>query len=215
VLRGGGRAPKDVFRSAATGVVLWGVVTAAAGCAAGVSTGDASVRPADGAPVQEVATGGEITTRDGTTHSLPGPSDELATALEDGVVVRDEYEAGFRRYRACMAELGIELVGAVESAPVISFSHVTQDEVAEEECYRREFYDVDLAWQIENGDRSADISLLTYCLDALGLPDESDPTAKPARRYEVMLRQIDDSGRDMTRCNLDWQDTQVGRTGGS
>ncbi|QDW61880.1 hypothetical protein [Oerskovia sp. KBS0722] len=202
-------------RSAATGAMFLGVVAFAAGCAAGPSVGDASDPSVDGAPVQAVAEEREFTTQGGETHSLPGPSDELELALADGVVVRNEYEAGFRRYRACMEALGIELVGVVESAPIISFSYGTQDELEEEKCYSREFYDVDLAWQLENGDRSADISLLAFCLDALGLPDESDPTAKPARRYEVMLGQIEDGGLDMTQCNLDWQESLANQQGSS
>lgn len=156
----------------------------------------------DGAPAYLPAPGQIAMTTDGEEFVQAEPSPEQTAALEDGVVTREEYEAGFSRFESCMERIGIELVGAVVSADIISYSYLPQGTVAEENCYYAEFDHVSGAWQMENGDREGDLAFLGGCLEKYGIRSEADPAAKPSRQVEAMEKQIADAGIDLETCPL-------------
>lgn len=167
-------------------VALSGLVLLAAGC-----SDDAQDPPpaGEGAPVLEAGPAQEMTTTDGEVFLPQGPSADQAAALEDGVVTREEYEAGFRRFEACMTELGIELLDVDMDAPVLSASYLTQGTVEEENCFYAEFGQIDTSWQIENNDHSADVAALVSCLEANGVQPAHDVDDKTIRQFETLEAQ--------------------------
>lgn len=102
-----------------------------------------------------------------------------AEALVDDVVTFDEYDAGFRRFADCMERDDRALVD-------VTFDSMTQlyaygyDGI--DDCYEREFYAVDLSWQLSDSrprdparpDVSA-VEMLEACRTGgpapLGVPD--------------------------------------------
>lgn len=62
-------------------------------------------------------------------------------------MTREEYEAGFLRFHACMEKIGIDLIGGVVSADLITYSYMPQGTVEEENCYSAEYDQLDGAWQ--------------------------------------------------------------------
>lgn len=82
----------------------------------------------------------------------PEPSAEMTAALADGVVTREEYVAGFERYRDCMAEAGMPLLGGDTSSEIIQYStsSAAVDSGVENQCYRSEFSELDMQWQVEH-----------------------------------------------------------------
>jgi hypothetical protein len=178
-------------------------VLASAACTGDAGGSQEVVVDGDSAPVGDLGPPQSGLTKDGQEYVAAGPSAEQAVAIEDGVVTRDEYVDGFRRYRACMADLGIELVGGVESAQVISFSYQAQGTVEEENCYEAEWRQVDAAWQVENNDYGDTIAALVACLTAAGHRPTHDPSAKSVRQYEALEAQRAEAGVAETACMPD------------
>ena len=152
--------------------------------------------------MQEVTVGHPGTTADGETFITSGPSLEQAAALEDGVVTREEYEAGFLRFEACMEKIGIDLIGGFVSADLITYSYMPQGTAEEENCYYAEYDQLDGAWQLENGDHEGGLAFLRGCLEQYGIRPEIDPAAKPSRQLEALERQVADAGLDLATCPL-------------
>ena len=90
-------------------------------------------------------------------RDLPKPvsSEQQEYDLSDGIVTRDEYVAAYGRFAGCMAEAGFPLPPVdVNITEVLSYSISSSDAsafVADERCYRREFWDEDAAWQSNHG----------------------------------------------------------------
>lgn len=157
-----------------------------------------------GAPVSlhSSASGQKSMTTDGEEFVVAAPSADQAAALKDGVVTRDEYEAGFLRFEACMEKIGISLVGGVVSADLITYSYLPQGTIEEENCYYAEYDQIDGAWQVENGDRKGDLDFLGACLEKHGIDPDLDPAEKPSRQVESLERQVSDAGIDLSACPL-------------
>lgn len=83
------------------------------------------------------------------------PSAEQSAALADGVVSREEYEAGFDAYVACMADLGFEvsLVG-MRDAEIIGYVIPGDAGMSgpANRCYEEHFSLVDMEWQVAHQD---------------------------------------------------------------
>jgi len=81
----------------------------------------------------------------------PVASDQQKYEMSDGVVTREEYVSSYSRYAGCMAEAGFPLPPVDVNTNVILSTAVSGTAastfVADERCYRREFWDVDAAWQ--------------------------------------------------------------------
>ena len=178
---------------------LAGMVLVAAGCSEGPQD-PAPAAAGDGAPVLKAGPAQEMTTTDGEVFLPEGPSAEQAAALEDGVVTREEYEAGFRRFEACMTELGIELLDVDMNAPVLSASYLTQGTVEEENCFYAEFGQIDTSWQIENNDHSVDVAALASCLEANGVKPAHDVGEKTIRQFETLEAQRVEAGISESLC---------------
>ncbi|GHF24273.1 hypothetical protein [Pseudolysinimonas yzui] len=80
----------------------------------------------------------------------PEPSAEYRAAIADGVVTREEYVAGFERYVACLSDVGVELINVDTSTDIFDFSipGAAVDSGLEHRCYRSEFYEIDMLWQV-------------------------------------------------------------------
>lgn len=76
-------------------------------------------------------------------------SPELADAASDERATLEEYVAGFHRYRDCEAAAGHPLrdVTFDESTALYTFTGTGSE--SDEECYVREFYALDVAWQLD------------------------------------------------------------------
>jgi hypothetical protein len=78
------------------------------------------------------------------------PSSAQREALDDGVVTREEYLAGFERYVACMADLGFVVSHGPLELEVLSYSIPGEagHSGAANRCYEAEFQFVDMEWQV-------------------------------------------------------------------
>lgn len=176
------------------------VVVASAGCTAEEGGSQETVADGDTAPVGDPSVRQSGVTEDGEEYITAAPAADQLAAIENGVVTRDEYVDGFRRYRACMSDLGIELVGGIESALIIAPSYKSQGTVEEEDCYYVEWHEVDVAWQVENNDDSDHIAALVACLTAAGATPELDPSAKAVRQFEALEAQRAEVGVADSSC---------------
>jgi hypothetical protein len=82
----------------------------------------------------------------------PELSADQQAALADGEVTRDEYRAGFERYRTCLEGEGYSLVGVDTSNTIFNFGvpGPAVDSGVDAQCYEAEFRELDMAWQISN-----------------------------------------------------------------
>jgi len=86
----------------------------------------------------------------------PKPSAEYQAALADGIITRDEYLAGFGRYVTCLADAGYALQGMNTELEIIDYAIPGDvvDSGVEHQCYQREFYEIDMEWQIAHPQQS-------------------------------------------------------------
>ncbi|MBD7949320.1 MULTISPECIES: hypothetical protein [Oerskovia] len=121
-------------------------------------------------------------------------SAEQASALEDDEVDREEYEAGFRRYVACMNGAGFEVLGGDVSSAVISYSiaQAAIDEGVEAECYGSEFEHLDRKWQVANEDTSDTAMFFRDCLERNGI--------EPPDTLEEILVALEEAGIERPSC---------------
>jgi hypothetical protein len=82
---------------------------------------------------------------DAVSYGKDVRSTEQAAALVDDDVTLDEYKAGFQRFAECMQRDSRPLADVTFVQPTQMYSY-TYDGV--DDCYDREFYAVDLAWQV-------------------------------------------------------------------
>ena len=88
----------------------------------------------------------------------PEPSAEYQAAVADGVITRDEYLAGFERYVACLADASYTLQSINTESEIISYAIPGEvvDSGVEHQCYQREFYEIDMFWQVAHPQQSAE-----------------------------------------------------------
>lgn len=99
-----------------------------------------------------LAVGGSVAARrglpDATSYAKDSRSVEQAAALDDEAVTFDEYQAGFLRFSDCMERAGRPLTD-VELHPSTQLYTYAYDGV--DDCYERELYALDVAWQLDPG----------------------------------------------------------------
>ncbi len=153
-----------------------------------------------GAAVLVLATAGCAAPTPAVPSPSPSPtprfslSPEQREAVDDGMITRDEYDAGFRRYEACMAQLGFALVDVREEFQVITYS-ITDEAVvsgADEECYNAEFVRIDSAWQVRVEDQGEEAQQLGLCLSNAGLDAGGTKNEK--------TRRLEDAGITIDEC---------------
>jgi len=76
-------------------------------------------------------------------------SPELSSAVGDKQVTLEEYKAGFDRYRQCEAAAGQPLQDVIFDQSTSLYSASGTGSEYDEECYVREFYALDVAWQLD------------------------------------------------------------------
>ena len=151
-----------------------------------------SGNPAQGSSVPSVAEQGS-------------QSEAQKAALADGRVTFDEYEAGFLRYKDCLASTGYPLTNVqFDSATQLYRADVAGAAVdggADDQCYRREFEALDKSWQA-NTDRPGnfDVKVLGWYRDCLAKAGVSLPDDKPGVNYLDLMHQ---NGLDPLACIKD------------
>ncbi len=97
-----------------------------------------------------LATGGVVAARQGlpdpTRYAQDARSTEQVAAVSDEVVTFDEYQAGFRRFAACMEANG-RPISNVEFDQATQLYRWEYDGV--DDCYERELYALDVTWQLD------------------------------------------------------------------
>ena len=76
-------------------------------------------------------------------------SPELSSAVGDEQVTLEEYKAGFDRYRQCEAAAGQPLQDVMFDESTSLYTATGTGSEHDEECYVREFYALDVAWQLD------------------------------------------------------------------
>jgi hypothetical protein len=95
-------------------------------------------------------------------------SQVLRAALADGRVTFDEYEAGFLRFKDCMANAGYPLKEVRFDQSTQLYLYVTTGNGTADGCYSSDFEPLDMAWQ-GNRDRpgNIDVKVLSWYHDCL------------------------------------------------
>lgn len=93
-------------------------------------------------------------------------SAEQQAALADGVVIEEEYLAGFERFRACMRDGGFDLERVNRRGPIMYYDYSEESRLAgiADECYWREWQELDASWQIGHPEADEVFEALNYCL---------------------------------------------------
>ncbi len=122
-------------------------------------------------------------------------SAEYIAALEDNVVTEEEYTAGWRRFVACLADKGYTVMelGRPSTVYEAGIPDAAVKSGADEECYAREFYEIDMNWQTVNPPRTIVSDWLIDCLKEAGIDDTS------GNENELQLR-MRDNGLDGNAC---------------
>jgi hypothetical protein len=104
-------------------------------------------------------------------HPVPPTSEAQAEAMADGVVTREEYVAGFDRFKACMIGAGYHVDGGNRQAPIISYAipSAAVDDGTERRCYEPEYMLIDTEWQLAHEDESSSTEFLRQCLREHGI----------------------------------------------
>lgn len=127
-----------------------------------------------------------------------GPSHDVSAdqqdALADGIVTHDEYEAGYRRFVACLAQSGFVVSDSGLRYGVHDYG-VPSDAIAAGEdrrCYGLEFEALDVQWQLAHEESSATSELIASCLTKRGIV--------PARSVDELHTQLDAAGLSLEQC---------------
>jgi hypothetical protein len=134
-----------------------------------------------------------------TAEQVVGPIPDAASAhqraaLADDRVTREEYDAAFELFSACVRKAGFEVLVQGESNETIAYS-VTETAVTsgvEGECYDTEFRMIDVVWQMSHVDTSEATTQLRECLEAHGI--------RPANTTEEVAQQLADAGIGLGSC---------------
>lgn len=129
------------------------------------------------------------------TPSTPGSmSDGQSSALADGVISADEYEAAFSAYRTCLEIAGYALVmqGMENESYQFGIPAEAVDSGVDARCYEQEFRQVDILWQLSHQDTSDATEAMRECLRAVGI--------EPERDTEAVARQLAEAGISIENC---------------
>ena len=121
-------------------------------------------------------------------------SEEQTAALADDSVSSDEYEEGFRRYQACLADAGYDLLLGDGTGYLVDYSvpDAAVTSGADEACYVREFQQVDISWQLAHVDESETTQFLKDCLAQRGIT--------PGETREEVDKQLEANGLSASDC---------------
>ena len=117
-------------------------------------------------------------------EALSASSPEVQAAVADGEASKDEYDAAYRRFIVCMEAGGTTIL----EYPMLEdiYQYGVPDEAVQsglyDECYYREFYGVDLLWQIAH---PTSLNLLATCLHEAGVDFVGTVEEMEARLIEI------------------------------
>lgn len=131
---------------------------------------------------------------DGGVKPNQAVSVEQQASLGDGEISQDEYRAGFRRFQACLAAAGYEILLQGESNSTIQYSlpAAAVDSGTDAVCYDREFHQIDQMWQLAHEDTSHSADVLRECLSENGIA--------PKETLREMADQLADAGISQSTC---------------
>ena len=121
-------------------------------------------------------------------------SSAQASELAKSHVTFDDYQSAFRRYQACMSQVGFTVAVLSLANQVYDYRlpATTSSDPRALRCYSYEFEQVDERWQIQNEDTSPTADLYRQCLGKHGLPT-TGPMA-------TLQKEITSAGLDALRC---------------
>lgn len=100
-------------------------------------------------------------------ESVPMSAEQQA-ALADGIVTEEEYLAGFDRYRACVRDRGFDLELVERRGPFMSYAHSEEARPDADECFWREYQELDTSWQLGHQEDTEQFAAVNYCLEVEG-----------------------------------------------
>ncbi|MDM4763575.1 hypothetical protein QT381_11200 [Galbitalea sp. SE-J8] len=115
-------------------------------------------------------------------------SKEQFAAIDDGEISYDDYLPGFQRMATCMEADGYTLVHEGENNEIVDTSIPDAAFPSYQECYAREFVEVDKTWQIYRENFGPPAHALSECLTERG--------EKPALTYLEKYQQFAALGLD-------------------
>lgn len=104
---------------------------------------------------------------------LSDASAAQAAEISDREVTVDDYQAAFQRFRECLSAAGFEITDLEFRNHVYEFGvpNAAVEDGADADCYRAEFYYVDMLWQtsdiVQNASEST--QLFRECLQERGI----------------------------------------------
>ncbi|QGH68223.1 hypothetical protein [Pseudactinotalea sp. HY158] len=126
-------------------------------------------------------------------------SPEQTSALADAVVTEEEYLAGFERFRACVRDGGFDLESVTRHGPLVWYEYTEEARPTADECYWREWQELDGSWQIGHPDATEEFEALNYCLELDG-----HHTGTTIEEVEKLFAE---SGLDRQTCIEQWLDS--------
>lgn len=121
-------------------------------------------------------------------------STEQQTEMADGVVTSEEYHEAFRRFSACMADAGFEIVVHGEKYDLIEIGipDAAVEAGVDATCYDSEWKLVDMQWQLDHFDTSYTAEVARQCLLDHGL--------EVPERYSDMVTLLEENGVSSDDC---------------
>lgn len=122
-------------------------------------------------------------------------SDQQKKALADDKVTEDEYRSGFESFSACMTKVGYPITELGIDHNVIQYSipAAAVDGSDEEKCYKRNFEQIDIKWQISHQDESVTADIVRRCL--------AEHDVVPEKTLDRMLEQLQAIHVDLSQCS--------------
>lgn len=114
------------------------------------------------------------------------PSEAQQKAIADNEITREEYDAGFRKFEACMEKGGNALAGVEFINSVYEYSYgADKDPKIEAKCYGTNFAKIDMLWQTrpEVEEQSETSRADKWCLRKHGI----EPAKTMAERQNQMI----------------------------
>lgn len=114
--------------------------------------------------------------------------------IADGVVTSEEYHEAFRRYAACLADGGFDIVVLGEDYDLIEtrLEMAAVDAGVDGPCYESEYKLVDTQWQLDHIDTSYTAEVARRCLVDHGL--------EVPEHYADMVIRLEENGVPFSSC---------------
>jgi hypothetical protein len=124
----------------------------------------------------------------------PGMSAAQAAVIAKGHIDYTDYQAGLRRYIACVGKAGyaIKVTGSTNEIDDLQIPAAAVSSGAEPTCYTKEFKQIDINWQMSRSNTSPEAEAYHNCLVAKGVT--------PAATEGAMVKQLSKLGISPSQC---------------